>query len=192
MIGKTLNTKKISGLMLVLIFSGLACRWFPGAVERPGAAIPVTTEAAGALEEDLQAAAEQASATGQIELHLTEEQVTSYAALRLLDQQELAMTNPQVYLRDGKVQIFADLEQDLTTFPLYIEIEPQIVAGGQPRLAIIKVQLGDVAAPDVLVAQIQQGVDQAYASFTGTAGNNFVAESISIADGVLTIKGKVK
>lgn len=191
--GKTSNNgTSLSIFIVLLVLASLACTMFQGPPEKPAETIPVTTEAAGDLEEDVEAAAEQASATGQVELRLTEAQVTSYLALKLQEQQDLGISTPQIYLRDGKVQAYAVIEQELGTFALYFEIVPQIMEGGQPRLVITNVFVGDVAAPDALVAQIQQYVDEAYINFTGSAGSKFVAESITIADGIMTIKGKVK
>ncbi len=182
---------RFSFLLISLVIASLACRFFPEN-KLPGPPISVSTEAAATLEQKVTEAVQQADLTGAFEISLTEEQVTSYVAAKLQEQQEVAILNPQVFLRDGKLQAFGDLQQNSIQVPLAFEVEPQITNGGQPQLVLLSAQVGGVAAPDTLVKYLQEKIDEIYSGIVGSAGSNFTAESITIADGVMTIKGQVK
>lgn len=199
---KTTNYRYGSPLLLfltVLVSASLACSFFQSKVPpKPETVIPVSTEAAGELEQQVDSAVDQAASTGVVSLQVTEAQVTSFVALKLAEYQQsgqlqdFVVSNPQIYLRDGKAQIYANVQQSKITVQMYISILPQVSDTGQPRLVLEMVYLGNVAAPDSLVQRVQAGLDEAYASFVSSAGQNFVAENITIADGVLTIEGRVQ
>lgn len=182
---------RFSFLLIGLVITSLACRLFPEN-KLPGPPIPISTEAAGTLEQNLDDAVQQAEQTGAFEISMTEEQITSYTAAKLQDQQEVVITNPQIFLRDGKMLAFGDIQQDSVQVPLAFEVEPQIVSGGQPRLVLLSAQVAGVAAPDTLVKYLQERLDEIYLDIIGHAGSSFTAESITIAEGVMTIKGQVK
>jgi len=70
--------KSICVFMAIALLAGsLACKIGSGTPQKPVETIPVTTEAAGSLQEKVQAAEEQAGAGGEVELVLTESEITS-------------------------------------------------------------------------------------------------------------------
>lgn len=185
------NNKWLLLLSASLVLMGMACRLFSG-TDLPATEIPISTEAAGSLETVVQEAIQNAQQTGIFQLSLTEEQVTSYVAIKLQETEGYYITDLQIFLRDGKVQGFASIEQMNIELPLEFEVAPEIVPDALPRLLVTSVKVSGITAPDVLKQTIQNVIDQAYSNMINDAAVSFVTESITISDGVMTISGHVK
>src|SRR4051794_25865324 len=71
----------------------------------PASPIPVSSESAGQLE-GAWSTAVASSNNGQITVVMTEQQLTSYAALKLTNDANAPIKDPQIYLRDGKMLLY--------------------------------------------------------------------------------------
>ena len=116
--------KKIRGLSLfltILVLTALACTVFVGGPDYSSLPpIPVSAEAAASIQDEIRRAVEAAAQTGVITVNLTEPQITSYLAARLQTDPSLQqsdkkplITDPQVYLRDGQMQIYGKTQQGM-------------------------------------------------------------------------------
>ena len=103
-----MNVRKISLLigLLILFLSILACTINIGGPAYPDQRIPVSTEAVGELQSAVETSVAAGEASGRVTLVITETQLTSYLAARLQSQAQPLFTDPQVYLRDGQIQIY--------------------------------------------------------------------------------------
>jgi hypothetical protein len=63
---------------------------------------------------------------------------------------------------------------------------------GQPRLEIASADFGPFPAPQGLNNAISALIAEAYTGSLGPVATGFRLESISIADGVMTLTGRVK
>ena len=104
--------KRIFLFPIVLVLATLACTMFVGGPEYPEGAIPVSAEAVESLRAQLEAAVQAGAESGMITLQITEEQITSYIAFKLASQANPALRDPQVYLRDGQMQIYGKTQQE--------------------------------------------------------------------------------
>ncbi len=172
--------------------ASLACNLGARNASKPTETIPVTTEAAGSLQDKVRAAEEQARSSGEMELVLTEAEVTSAVALELQKQQPQPITNVQIYLRDGQVQLSGAYTESGMTLPLTIIARPEVSEGGNFRIILVSAKIGPVAAPDVLTRQFQSLIDDQIATvITSQSGKEFIVTSVDIADGEITIRGRV-
>lgn len=187
------SKKNFVSICFITILLGLvmACRLFP-APTQSAPEIQISTEAAGSFEQNVDDAIQQAEISGIFALSFSEEQITSYIAIKLQEQQDYPITDLQIFLRDGKVQAVAEIEQNSIRLPLEFEVLPQLETDGLPKLIVSTVNIAGIVAPDALVQWIQQLIDQAYSDMMNDAESNFTAESITIADGFMTIEGKMK
>src|SRR5512139_3331517 len=94
-------------LLLTLLMTSLACNMNVGGPEYSNLpTVPVSTEYAQSIQDEVQRAFQEGAQTGEITLNLTEQQITSYLAERLQSDPRLQqngqpmITEPQVYLRD--------------------------------------------------------------------------------------------
>ena len=174
---------------MVLILTSLACRLTQKIAEKPVETITVSTEAVGSLEEKVQKAVDQAAAGETVELSLTEVEITSLLAQKLSEQKEVTVSDPQVYLRDDKVQLFGDVQYGNFNIPLDVVLEPEVDNAGGANLKIISVSMGPISAPDSLVSSIQDQANSLIDNLIHQSGESFFVESITSRDGLLTIRG---
>ena len=195
--------RNIRGLILVptiLLLTSLACTVFVGGPDYSSLpAIPVSTEAMGSIQDELARAIEAGGQTGTITVNLTETQITSYLAARLQTDPDLQqpdrkplITDPQVYLRDGQMQIYGKTQQGLFAANIGIIMNMGVDANGQPQIEVVSADFGPLPAPEGLKDTITAMVREAYTGSLGPVATGLRIESISIANGVMTVTGRVR
>jgi uncharacterized protein YpmS len=173
--------------MLTLVAAGLACA-LPGGPKLPASPIPVSTEAAGEMQNAVQTAVAEAVQSKTLELTLTEEQITSYVAVKLAEQTEAPFTDPQIFLRDGKIQIFGKAHAGQLTASAKIVLSASIDSEGQLSLTVDEADFGPVPVPETILQDVSAQLEKA---LTEQAGSNFVVTDITIAEGELTLTGAI-
>jgi hypothetical protein len=186
--------------LLSLVLTSVACVVFVGGPDYSNLPpIPVSAEAAASIKDEIQRAVEAAADTGVITVNLTEPQITSYLAARLQTDPSLQqsdkkplITDPQVYLRDGKMQIYGKTQQGLFTANIGIIVDMGVDANGQPQIDIASADFGPFPAPKGLKDAITAMVKEAYTGSLGPVATGLRIESISIANGVMTVTGRIR
>ena len=186
--------------LLTLILTSLACTVFVGGPDYSSLPpIPVSAEAAQSIQDEVKRAFEAGAQTGVITINLTEPQVTSYLAARLQSDPSLQqsdkkpfITDPQVYLRDAQMQIYGKTQQGLFTANIGIIAQMGVDANGQPQIQITSADFGPFPVPEGLKNAITAMVKEAYTGSFGPVATGLRIESIAIANGVMTITGRIK
>jgi len=195
--------RKLRGLpllLLSLVFTSIACTIFVGGPDYSSLPpIPVSAESAESIKDELARAIEAGAQTGVITINLTEPQITSYLAARLQtdpnlqqsDRQPLIM-DPQVYLRDGQMQIYGKTQQGMFAANIGIIVSMGVDANGEPQIDVVSADFGPLPAPEGLRDAITAMVREAYTGSLGPVATGLRIESISIANGVMTVTGRVR
>jgi hypothetical protein len=186
--------------LLSLVLTSLACVIFVGGPDYSNLPpIPVSAEAAESIKEEVRRAVEAAADTGVITVNLTEPQITSYLAARLQTDPSLQqsdkkplITDPQVYLRDGQMQIYGKTQQGIFTANIGVIVDMGVDANGQPQIDIASADFGPFPAPKGLKDAITAMVKEAYTGSLGPVATGLRIESISIANGVMTVTGRIR
>ena len=195
--------KKIRGLPLLiisLVLTSLACTVFVGGPDYSSLPpIPVSAEAAESIKAEVQRALEAGAQTGIITVNLTESQITSYLAARLQTDPNLQqsdkkplITDPQVYLRDGQMQIYGKTQQGMFAANIGIIVSLGVDASGQPQIDVVSADFGPFPAPEGLKDAITAMVREAYTGSLGPVATGLRIESISVANGVMTVIGRIR
>jgi hypothetical protein len=195
--------KQIRGLPLFiisLVLTSLACTVFVGGPDYSSLPpIPVSAEAAESIKAELQRAIEASAQTGVITVNLTEPQITSYLAARLqtdpgLQQSDKKplITDPQVYLRDGQMQIYGKTQQGLFVANIGVIVSMGVDANGEPQIDVVSADFGPFPAPEGLKDAITAMVREAYTGSLGPVATGLRIETISIANGVMTVTGRIR
>jgi hypothetical protein len=195
--------KKTRGLplfLLTLVLTSLACTVFVGGPDYSSLPpIPVSAEAVASIQDELKRAAEAAAQTGVITVNLTEPQITSYLAARMQTDPNLQqsdkkplITNPQVYLRDGQMQIYGKTQQGIFAANIGIIVSMGVDANGEPQIDVVSADFGPFPAPEGLKDAITAMVREAYTGSLGPVATGLRIEGISIANGVMTVTGRVR
>ena len=184
---------------ITLMLVSLACTVFVGGPDYSDRTpIPVSNDAAESLKDEIQRAFEAGATTGEVTIYITETQITSVLALRLQTDQNLQqdskplITDPQVYLRDGQMQIFGKTEQGMFAANIGIIVSVGVDENGKPKIEIVSADFGPLPAPEGINNAISAMIQEAYTGSVGPVATGLRIQTISIADGVMTISGRIK
>ena len=183
-----------------LILTSLACTIFVGGPDYSTLApIPVSAEAAESIKEELRRAFEAGLETGVVTFNITEPQITSYLAQRLQTDQALQQTDktplitaPQVYLRDGQMQIYGKTQQGIFAANIGIIVSVGVDEAGQPKIEIVSADFGPFPAPEGIKDAITALIREAYTGSLGPVATGLRIQTISIANGVMTVTGRIR
>ena len=185
--------------LLTIILTSLACTMNVGGPDYSDLpVVPVSTEYAQSIQDEVQRAFQEGAQTGTITLNLTEQQLTSYIAERLQSDPRLQrdgqplLTEPQVYLRDGQMKIYGKAQQGPFTANIGIVLDVGVDENGQPKVDIASADFGPLPAPEGLRDTIAAMIREAYTGSLGPVATGLRVESITIADGVMTVTGRIK
>lgn len=195
-----IKTRGFSLFLLSLVLTSLACTIFVGGPDYSSLpSIPVSAEAADSIGEELRRAIEAAAQTGVITINLTEPQITSYLAARMQTDPSLQQSDkkplivdPQVYLRDGQMQIYGKTQQGIFAANIGIIVTVGVDANGEPLIEVTSADFGPFPAPEGLKDAITAMVREAYTGSLGPVATGLRIESISTANGVMTITGRIR
>lgn len=186
--------KKFRTTLLALAALGiasLACNFSrlaaPSPTPRP--TIPVSTTSVQELEQSLNEAAEDLQQGKQVTLIITESQLTSLVASGFQNTDGPVLQNPQVYLRDGQVQLVGTVEQSGVSLPLEILVSMQVDSSGNLDYSIDSAKIGPFPIPQAQLNQLSTELDQAIAAQMGQGEERIILEGITIADGKMVITG---
>jgi hypothetical protein len=194
------KTRGLSLFLLSLVLTSLACTIFVGGPDYTSLPpIPVSAEAAESIKQELSRAIEAGAQTGIITVNLTEPQITSYLAARMQTDPSLQQSdkkplivNPQVYLRDGQMQIYGKTQQGIFAANIGIVVTMGVDANGEPLIEVASADFGPFPAPEGLKDAITAMVEEAYTGSLGPVATGLRIDSISTANGVMTITGRIR
>ena len=175
-----------------LALASLACTVFVGGPEYPSTPIAVSTEAVGSLNDQIHAAQTAAAQNGVMTLTVNETQITSLLASKLETQTDPFLRDPQVYLRNNEIQVYGKVRQGNLEANVRIVLSASIDAEGKPVIAVTSADFGPLPAPEGLNKTISALIDETFTGALGPAASGLRLESITIAEGVMTLTGRVK
>jgi hypothetical protein len=179
-------------LALVLVALGLgalACS-LGSAPTAPASPIPVSTEAAGELQDLWQSALENAD-DGQVTVVMTEEQVTSFVAIRLAEQPDSPFDDVQVFLRDGKMTMQATATVGRLSAPAQVVLSVSTTAEGQLQVDIDEADFGPLPVPQSMLDTLSDRLNEGITGVGGLQASGVRITSIAIADGKMALTGTV-
>jgi uncharacterized protein YpmS len=179
-------------LLVALILASFSCSIFVGGPDYPEETIPVSLEATESLKKQIEEAVAAGTETGTITLEINEEQLTSFVAIKLETQQDPFLLDPQIYLRDGQMKIYGKVKKGYFNANVLISLLARVDENGKPKFEISSADFGPFPAPDGLKQSLTAIITEAYTGSLGPVASGFRLETIAIADGAMTITGRIK
>ncbi|MBT3337523.1 MAG: hypothetical protein HN855_00130 [Anaerolineae bacterium] len=184
---------KVFFALFALLFATLACTMNIGGPDYPDATIPVSAQAVESMQAQFEAAFAAALLNGgDVILTVTEPQITSFLAIKLQNQNSPLFTEPQVFLRDGSMQIYGKATQGYFVANVKITVQVGVDEAGQPDIQIVSADFGPLPVPETLTASLAAIIKEAYTGAIGPVATGFRIEQIGIRDGFMVMSGKVK
>jgi hypothetical protein len=186
--------------LLIVLGSMLACTVFVGGPDYSDLdPIPVSTEAAQSLHDEIVKALESGVQTGVVTITISEPQITSYLALQMQNEptlqtedQQPFFTEPQVYLRDGQMKIYGKTRQGMFAANIGILLNVGVDELGKPKIEVASADFGPLPAPAGINEAISLVIEEAFTGSFGPVATGLRIETIVIADGILTLTGRIR
>ncbi len=186
-----MKSHRLFALLSVLFFT-LACSVFVGGPDYPQERIPISAKAVTDLKAQFEQALLAGAQSGTVTLEMTEEQLTSIIALKTVSQKEPLFTDPQVYLREGQMRIYGRAYRGYFNANVLLVLNVSVDEEGKPSLEIASADFGPFPAPEGLKQSLTALLTEAYTGSLGPVATGFRLETIAIADGVMTLTGRIK
>ena len=187
-----MKNKHLYLFFLTLVLTSLACTIFVGGPNYPANPVPFSTEAVDSFNQQVQQAMSSGAESGVFTLQINEVQLTSYLTLKMQEQSNPPFTDPQVLLRDGQMQIFGKIQRGYFLANMSITMSVGINDAGLPKIDVVSTDFGPFPAPQGLNEAIGAIVGEAFTGSFGPAAIGLRVDSITIADGVMTLTGRIK
>jgi hypothetical protein len=176
-------------LCAVLLFTSLACNLPVGSSSLPEARIPVSEGSAETLEENVAQALENLQNGQPASLTINESELTSLVVYRLEQQSGGMLSQSQVYLRDGLIQYRGQVTQSPVSAPVKIDIRVSAGSDGRLDYDVEQASAGPFGVLQNMIDDFTAQFDQALYSSNSQLNDIFI-ESVTIADGVMTVNGR--
>lgn len=186
--------------LITLILAVLACQagapTIPTALPQLPTALPaiptLDPNLSDQFEEAWQKSIVDAIQTGSFSVTITEGQFTDFINRKNTQNPNASLSNIQVFLRDGQVQLYATTESDPNSTSVQITATVAVTEDGQLQFNVVSAKLGNFPIPDSILTSISDSINNAL-NGQGTSGaENIHITSIVIADGYMTITGTLK
>jgi hypothetical protein len=190
-----MKTKKFHLILFIilLVLASLACTIFVGGPDYPAQTVPVSADEVETMHTQIDQAFIAGAETGIVTFQITESQLTSLIALKMQQQVDPPFTDPQVLLRNGQLQMFGKIKSGSFTANMAITANIGVdETTNAPKIEITSADFGPIPAPEGMNAAINAIIAEAFTGTLGPVATGFRLESISIADGVMTMTGRIK
>ena len=190
----SMRTRMLGSAVLALSLAVLACGSPLGIGQptAPASPIPVSTEAAGELEELWANAIENAGPNGEVTVVMTEEQLTSYVAVKLAEQPDVPLKNIQIFLRDGQMTMTGDAKVGALTAKASMAVDVTVDNEGKLKAEITDADFGPIPVPSDMLQSLNDSLQDSLSNELTIDSTEVTIESIAIADGKMSFSGHVK
>ncbi len=179
-------------VILVMLLANLACQIDIGGPDRPGEAILKDPAQATEVAQIWSQAITESLSAGQVVVIFNEIQITGFFANRLNTESSPLLQEPQIYLRDGQIQVYGIFERGILKSSVLMRVEPTIDIDGQLSLQVIEASVGPIPAPQLLMETISALVTEALTGSIGSLATGIKLSSLAIADGEMSIVGEIR
>jgi hypothetical protein len=175
-----------------LWFASLACQIDIGGPDRPGELILSDEAQATEVAQTWSQAITDAVSSGQVTVLFNETQITGFVTQRFQADPDPHIKDPQIYLRQGQIQVFGIFERGILKSAALIRIEPSIDAEGQLTLQVVEVSVGPIPAPDLLMESISTVLTEVLTGSFGSLATGVRITSVAISEGEMAIVGEIR
>ena len=90
------------------------------------------------------------------------------------------------------MQIFGKTQQGMFTANIGIIVSVGVDENGKPKIEIISADFGPFPAPEGINNAISAMIEEAYVGSVGPVATGLRIQTISIANGIMTISGRIR
>jgi hypothetical protein len=178
-------------IIFALTVSSLACSWGFRRNSSQESEDPAATEELN-IQNDALEDFQEPEDVGELQIAITEAQLTSLLFLQLERVAGGAVSDLQVYLRDGIIEATGRINQNGFLLPVRVVVDVGVDVIGRPVLSIASATAGPFSVPGDMVSDIEVAMNNAFRDEIESMAPNLQIETIVIEDGVMTLSGRKK
>jgi hypothetical protein len=184
------NLKNVAAFLIaIFLFVSLACNLPSTTASDDQSRIPVSEQSATTLENNASQALQDLLNGQPAVLNINETELTSLVVYRLEQQSGGAISQSQVFLRDGLIQYRGQFQQ--SPFSVPVEADFRVSASPEGRLSyeVVNATAGPFGNIDGMISSFTSQFDEALYSSNSTLNTIFI-DQVTIANGLMTISGR--
>lgn len=183
---------RISLGLLAIASATVACSIFVGGPALPDPPVAAPPDAFQALQSQIETAVFSSLTDGVLRLSITQEQLTAFLVTRLSNQAQPWINDPQVELRNGEMIIYGRARSWIFEANMAVTSVFSIDEDGRPEILISHAELGPMPMPTPFREAIAATLNEALTGAVGPIALGFRLDSIDIADGSMTLTGRLR
>jgi hypothetical protein len=172
--------------LVALAILSLACSANLGGPSAPGPEITPDQNFTGL--EDIWASAFRNASHGSVTMVLNEAQLTAYLQTKLAADPNNTLQNAQVFLRDGKIQVYGLITTDAASTSALISLRPVLDDEGSLQLEVVEAKVGPMDLPEQLLSTVSRMISEALTGQIGKYATGVRIEEVLIGDGQLAMR----
>lgn len=158
-----------------------------GAPERPGDAI--LTSDVKALEAKVMLADAVPQPGSLSSATITEQQITSWLAMEMKNSPDLPLSDVQIYLRGGQIQIWGMVNGSADSTSALLVGTVSIDSDAQPVFTLESMQIGQQTVPDILLSQAEAWLNEMLAEKINSEIPGLRLMNVNVTNGLITVSG---
>lgn len=175
-----------------MILATIACQLQLGGPTAPDIPAIAPSDTTQPLDQAWDSALEAAEQTGEVQFIVNESQLNAFLGQRLEAGAAPFLMQPEVYLRQGQIQIYGVTTQAGVEARVHLAIAPILDSDGRLGFEIASADFGPLPAPDALKDAISKVLSEAMTGTLASFAMGVQVTSIAISDGQMAIVGKLR
>lgn len=144
------------------------------------------------FEDEWQKSIVEAITTGNFTVTITEGQLSEFFNRKNAENPNSALSNIQIFLRDGQIQFYSTAESDAGNTTLQITSTVGLSEDGKLQVTVTSAQLGIFPVPEAILTSVSQSLTEALNGQGAAGADKIQLQSVIIQDGYMTITGTIK
>ncbi|HLY24831.1 MAG TPA: hypothetical protein VKQ72_00735 [Aggregatilineales bacterium] len=184
--------------VIALGLSALACNIaLPSAPSAPIPTFVASPKDASDMEQSFRNAVNQASTTGNFNVSITQQQISSYlalngAALAAQEGYQWPFKSVEVALNGGKITVWGVIaQQGIPDTPSQVVFTPSIDGAGQLTVTVDSGQIGIVGVPSSILADVTKSIRSLLTGQLAQIQGHYKLTALTINNGAMTVGGQV-
>ncbi|MEK6752720.1 MAG: hypothetical protein AABZ00_10685 [Chloroflexota bacterium] len=120
---------------------------------------------------------------------ITEQQITSWLAMEMKNNPDLPLSEVQVYLRGGQIQIWGMVNGSADSTSALLAGTVSIDSNAQPVFTLEAMQIGQQTVPNILLSQAEAWLNEILAEKINSEIPGLQLMNINVTNGLITVSG---
>jgi len=175
------------GAAACVLLAALACSVYLGGPEPPGPEITPVGDAQSIQKTWSDSVALSPDKT--VVVVFSEAELTAYLQQKLDANPNNSFHSAQVFLRDGRIQIYGILSAGNASASAILRLRPEVTDQGKINFVLEQAQVGPLNLPAGLLSAVSDVFTEAFTGQVGSIATGFLVQEVLVGDGQIAIRG---